>query len=321
MPLCATDQKQIRLAINTTVYLGGIIMLGQAFATYGRRSIVLESALGDVDTNPLAVASYAGYIAICSVFSIYGRKFSPLIALKIAIFCLAVYVIFKSSSRGQLAAVTAVCFVWLPIVARATMKRSTILAFLAALIVVGGILYFINEVKDTGRWQTQHVETATEGRFFMATSLLEYWAGEGVGAWMLGLGNSSSFKIVGFYPHNIPVEVLAEEGLLGFFIYLCFGLTVLRRAGRLMFSKNLEQETRVNLGIFLALFCFEGILTLKQGNLIGSSAWMGMGVTIGWITSRLEKDKRRNIQKRQQNLAYFYAQQQGHHSNTSEFLQ
>lgn len=319
MPLCATDQKQIRLAITTTVYLGGFIMLGQALATYGRRSIVLEAVGGDVNTNPLAVASYAGYIAICAVFSIYGKKFSPLIALKLAIFCLAIYVIFKGSSRGQILAVAVVCFIWLPIVAQATMKRSTIFAFLGSIIIVGAILYVLNEVKDTGRWRADQVELATQGRFLMVTSLLEYWANEGVGAWMLGLGSSSSFKIVGFYPHNIPVEVLAEEGLVGFFIYLCFSFTVLRRAGKLMFSKKLEQESRVNLGILLALFCFEGILTLKQGSLLGSSGWMGMGVTIGWITSRLEKDKRRNILQ-QQNTAYFHAQRHGHSPNNPEFL-
>ena len=326
MPLCATDQKQLRLAINVTIFLGGIILLGQAFATYGRRSIVLQLGNSDIDTNPLAVASYAGYVGICALFSIYGKKFSPEVAVKIAIFCLGVYVIFKGSVRGQLIALTVVCFIWLPIIAQATFKRSTIFALLGSMVIVGSILYALYQVRETGRWQMTQVESATEGRYFMVTSLLEYWSSAGVGAWMLGLGSSSAYDIIGFYPHNVPVEVLAEEGLLGFIIYACFGGVVLRRAGKLMFSKNLEQVTRVNLGILLALFCFDGILSLKQGSLIGSSSWMGMGVTVGWITSRLEKDKRKNIQQRQ-NMSYYYAQvqqQQDYHPNyrpdTSEFL-
>ena len=38
-PFCATDQKQLRLAINTTIWLGAIIILGFAFADFGRRTV------------------------------------------------------------------------------------------------------------------------------------------------------------------------------------------------------------------------------------------------------------------------------------------
>ena len=299
MPLCATDAKQLRLVVNTTVILGAIILLGHGFSGYGRRSVILAIEAGKtLEGNPLAVATYSGYVGICALFSIYGRKFSPLIALKGAIFLLAAYVIVRSSSRGQLIALAAVSFLWLPIIARATMKRSTILAFLGAIVIVGAFIYTIDQLKDTGRWQAAHYETATIGRLEMSMTLLDYWWKKGAGAWLLGLGSSSSYKIVGFYPHNVPAEVLGEEGLIGFSIYLAFIYYVLSRAGKIMFSPMLSTEGRVNLGILLAIFCFEGILTLKQGSLIGNCGWFGVGLTIGWITSQMQADVKRS--KREQ---------------------
>ena len=259
----------------------------------------------------MAVASYAGYVGICSLFSVYGRKFSPVVAIKIGIFILCTFVIIKSSTRGQLIALTLVCFIWLPIIAKASLNRSTVVAFFGAAIVASVIIYTVYQFKDSGRWRAEQIETASDGRFEMTYTLLKYWGNSGIGAWIFGLGSSSSFKVVGFYPHNVPVEVLAEEGVLGLCLYLSFCFAVVFRAGRLIFSDHLPQETRVNLGVLLALFCFEGLLTLKQGSLIGNSAWLGVGATIGWITLQLKRDVKRNLRNKQ-GMDYYYANQYGH---------
>ena len=308
-PLCATDQEQLSLAVNTTVFLGAIILVGHGLSNYGRRSLVLAYVGGqDVESNPLAVATYAGYVSICALFSIYGRKFSPLIAIKAVVFVLGAFIIIKSGSRGQLAALAAVSFLWLPIIARATLKRSTILAMLGAIVIVCAALYTVDQLRNTGRWRTGQFEVATSGRLEMITGMLYYWGDAGPFAWLLGLGNSSAFKIVGFYPHNVPVEVLTEEGLIGFLMYLAFSLSVLNRGGRTMFIKDLKVESRVNLGILMAIFCFEGILTLKQGSLMGNSGWIGIGITIGWVASRFHRTAKKN-QTHRLNASYY---QQGH---------
>jgi len=301
MPLCAADEKQLRLAVNLTVYLGTFILIGHSVGTYGRRSLVLiSSASGDIESNPLAVASYGGIVGICSLFSVYGRKFSPMFAFKVAVFFLSAYVIIKSASRGQLLALVVVCFVWLPIIARATLKRSTVIAFIGSAIIAGIALYVVYQLKDTGRWRSEQIEVAQEGRMLLITSLLEYWYNSGFGAWLLGTGSSTSYDIVGFYPHNIPVEVLAEEGIFGFIMYTGFAFCVLLRSGRLMFSSNLNVETRINLGILLAVFCFEGILTLKQGSMLGSTNWFAVGITIGWVTNSLIKQTKLTAQRKRQ---------------------
>jgi len=301
MPLCATDEKQLRLAVNLTVYLGAFVLIGHSVGTYGRRSLVLiSSASGDIESNPLAVASYGGIVGICSLFSVYGRKFSPMFAFKVAVFFLSAYVIIKSASRGQLLALVVVCFVWLPIIARATLKRSTVIAFIGSAIIAGIALYVVYQLKDSGRWRSGQIEMAQEGRMLMITSLLEYWYNSGFGAWLLGTGSSTSYDIIGFYPHNIPAEVLAEEGIFGFIMYTGFAFCVLLRSGRLMFSSNLNVETRINLGILLAVFCFEGILTLKQGSMLGSTSWFAVGITIGWVTNSLIKQTKLTAQRKRQ---------------------
>ena len=297
-PLCATDQKQLRLAITTTVFLGAIIMLGHAFSSVGRRGIEIGYVRGEViEANPLAVASYAGYVGICSLFSIYGRKFSLLVAAKIGILFLSAYVINRSGSRGQLIALVAVSFIWLPVIAKATLKRSTVIAILGSAVILGIAAYtYTNVLQGTGRWQEASVEKSTFGRFDMALRLLEYWVGQGPLTWLAGCGSSSSYEIVGFYPHNVPAEVLAEEGLFGFALFTAFICAVFFRSGKMMFSSNLPIETRVNLGILVAMFCFECILMLKQSSMLGSVRLFSVGMTIGWLGDRLKVRARRHKQ-------------------------
>ena len=299
-PLCITDEKQLRLAINTTVFMGAAILVGHAFSGYGSRGLELTVVGGKtVEGNPLAVASYGGYVGICALFSVYGRKFSPLVALKVAIFFLAAFVIIKSSTRGQLIALVLVSFVWLPIIARTTMKRSTVLAMLGSAAIAGIAFYVFNNVLlGTGRWQAANIDGASTGRVEMAISLLGYWFGEGPLAWLLGTGNSSSYKIVGFYPHNVPAEILAEEGLIGFGFFVAFVVSVMFRSGKMMFSEHLRTESRVNLGILLAMFCFDGILSLKQGSMLGSPSLFGAGMAIGWLGNQLRVSARRSMRSK-----------------------
>jgi O-antigen ligase len=108
----------------------------------------------------------------------------------------------------------------------------------------------------------------------MVTALLRAWS-ESATSVLFGLGNSAAFDpaIAGFYPHNVPLEILGEEGLLGFALYLvllamvvsaaCVGL---RRAG-----DDLRQRGLVAAAVASVIFAW--LVTLKQGNAIGSVAF------------------------------------------------
>ncbi|HNK51686.1 MAG TPA: hypothetical protein PKX75_21965, partial [Nitrospira sp.] len=67
------------------------------------------------------------------------------------------------------------------------------------------------------RWSESKMVSDLDGRWEMAAKLLSAWWGEGPATIFGGLGNSAAFDphIVGFYPHILPLEILAEEGVLG----------------------------------------------------------------------------------------------------------
>jgi hypothetical protein len=91
---------------------------------------------------------------------------------------------------------------------------------------------------------------------------------------LIGLGNSASFStdIVGFYPHLVPAEVLAEEGVIGalmltslFFLALQIGLKGIRLTVG-------SPEQRGVVSALFGMFLFAFLLSLKQGSLVNSSA-------------------------------------------------
>lgn len=281
-PLCTVDQAQIHKAINTTVWFGGLVLLGHALTNYGVRGVILDSFRGRaMEANPLAVATYAGYVGICGIFSAYGQRLDLTGLVRIGVLLLAGWIIIRSGSRGQLIALAAVCMVWLPITTRATFKRSTILAVLSAVVLIALGIWFVEKYEWSGRWSWEKIAEAREGRWAMAVGLLEYWANSGVMRWLFGLGNSSSFKLVGFYPHNSVIEVLGEEGIVGLLLFTIFVLSGSLAGMRMMFHAGLPVTSRSNLGVLLAMFSFEFILTLKQGSLLGDSMLQCLGLTIG----------------------------------------
>lgn len=281
-PLVAVDDRQIRLAIDTTVFFGFLVLIGHAMSTYGYRGVILDSMWGkSVEGNPLAVATYAGYVGICGVFSAYGQRLNWIGLLRFGVMLLAGWLVIRSGSRGQLVGMAVVCVVWLPITTRATFKRSTIVALMMSVVLIALGVFLVERYEWSGRWSWEKIAEARSGRWQMAVDLLDYWSRSGVATWLFGLGNSSSFRIVGFYPHNTPFEILGEEGLVGFAFYMAFFLSALLGGMAMMFRKELAVESRMNLGVLLALFTFEFLLTLKQGSLLSDSMFLCFGCTIG----------------------------------------
>lgn len=286
-PLCTMDDRETRAAINTTVWFGGLVLLGHAVSNYGYRGVILDSFRGkDIEANPLAVATYAGYVGICALFASYGQRLNPLGLVRLAILLLAGYMIIRSGSRGQLVGLAAVCMVWLPITTRATVKRSTIVAIIMAIGLVALGIWVIEKYEWSGRWDWDKIREARTGRWEMCADLLEYWGKSDAMRWLFGLGNSASFRVVGFYPHNTPAEVLAEEGIVGMAIFAYFCLSVGFRGLLMMYDEKLPVLSRSNLGVLLALFSYEFILGLKQGSLLGSYNFFCFGCTTAILMAR-----------------------------------
>ena len=161
-PMCIFDEKQLAAAIKTTIGFGALIVLANVLSESGRRGIILDYAGGKtVEANPLAAASYSAYVAIACLFSIWGKKLtSTLSIVKIGIIFLCLVSMIKSGSRGQLVAFSVVSMFWLPIMNKASVKRSVIssgLAFIVASALVITAVYMVDALGWKGRWDFQQL--------------------------------------------------------------------------------------------------------------------------------------------------------------------
>lgn len=301
-PMCIFDEKQLDTAIKVLIGFGALVVLGVNLSETGYRGIVLTTQQGRaIEANPLAAASFAGYVAFAALFSIWGKKLlSPWSIIKILIIGISVVAIIRSGSRGQLLAFAFVSILFFPIVAKAAAKRSTVFAMLAALALTAFTIFMVDQLGWTNRWDYQRLLDDHIGRMSLLTTLLEYNLAEGPQAWLFGLGSSASYKVVGGYPHNAIGETLAEEGLLGFMLLMTVLILSFVQGFRLMTSEALSKQTRVNVATIMAMFTFNCILSMKEGSLLGSAiSIFSTGLTLAWLYSRLHrKTKQKSFQFR-----------------------
>lgn len=296
-PMCVYDEKQLQAAINVLICFGGLVVLGVFVSETGKRGIVLMTAGGKaVESNPLADASFAAYVAFACLFSIWGTKLLTLRSIgKAAILLVCIVVMIRSGSRGQLLAFAGVSIVLLPIMARAAAKRSTVLAMIAAAAVSFVIIMMIDQLGFAKRWDYQRLIDDGLGRFEMTNYILQKNVEAGPIAWIFGLGSSASFKYLGIYPHNIYGETLAEEGLVGFVLLGIILVPTLYNSIQLIRSESLSRRTRVNLSIALGILIFNIILGNKQGSLLGSASTVFCSaLTLAWLNSRLMKERKKS---------------------------
>jgi O-antigen ligase len=90
--------------------------------------------------------------------------------------------------------------------------------------------------------------------------------GHGTGAWAVNWGGIDEIQ----YPHNIVLEVLYEEGLVGLFVLLLFLWIIFRRwrqTSRLIYQYGLDTALYRYVHIGGLLFLFSLIQTMKSGDL------------------------------------------------------
>ena len=302
-PYCAFDDVQLDSAFQYVIWLGAVVLPGLIFTGFGARSVIIayDAARGkDIEGNPLAVGAFAGYVVVACAFSVYAHKTNMLGRLfKTGLAILGLYVIVRTGSRGQLIGVVLSCMFWLPLTMKMALKKSTILPLAGAGVLFTIAVLFIGQQSDLAwRWRSERLSGDQVGRLERAQELIERNYDAGPFAWIAGLGNSSSFQLVGGYPHFVPGEVLGEEGLLGLVLFLGFFCSAGYAGWRTINLPSLEKQTRVNMGALLALFSYQILLCLKQGSLIGSSELFSIGLCVA-ITAHGAKVRARKKAKQQ----------------------
>lgn len=288
-PLLLTHTKDLRIGFMTTLLFGTIILLLLMIDTqWVGRQIVLSRGVmvGTVISrygNPLAVASLAGYVALIALLLNFSGVSRFWQIARWGIVALGLAVSIRSGSRGQLFALLVAAIAFLPMSRRIT----NIKGFIATACGVGIMLFVASwtfEAFSEGeRWRRDSMVGAYQsGRVQQSLILLEYWLSRPA-YWLLGLGNSASFDpgIIGLYPHVVLVEVLAEEGVVGFVLLWLVVILSFRSLFHLYRYLQADPHQRGLLAALGALFLFEVILSFKQGSLLGNTHAFTFAIMIG----------------------------------------
>jgi hypothetical protein len=296
-PFLLRSGDDMRHVCDWVVVAGGALCaLALFLGHWGSRGLLLYGNALDLETNPLAIASLAGTVTVVATLSIQrGRWWKKVIFA--AVVPIALATIIRSGSRGQFVATVAALLVGWPL---SSSKRNLGAWFTLAAAV--GVLYIV------GSWVWQHVDLSVvasrwsgaqstedvQGRLTMATTLLRK-ATSDAGSLIFGLGNSSAFYYIGFYPHITPAEILAEEGVIGITIYLWLLIATGLSVWRLRTGVSSVESSRHAYGVLTALFVFELILTFKEGSLLSSTYVFAYAAILGrmvqWDCSILDTSR------------------------------
>ncbi len=275
-PLLITQSRDLRAANIGMLVIGGVLtILLLFFVKWEYRRIVLGHDLG----NPLAVSSMASMVVLIAVLADPWPESKLWLPIKWALVALCLALVVRSGSRGQLLGVIAISAACWPI-SRQIENVKQFFAWTCLLLFLGGIttwslqeFWAEQEMYYAGgnRWSDQAMEGAMSGRFDNAILLVQLCY-RSVKTIIFGLGNSASFdpRILGIYPHFVPLEILAEEGLIGFALFGLVLFSAARNAFKCHSQVNMTPIDRKVFSALLALFLFASLLSLKQGSLLGN---------------------------------------------------
>jgi O-antigen ligase len=288
-PLCVRSVSDLADLFKAYLIVGAPLALGLSqVPMYGRGIVLSNMTLG----NPLAVGSFGAALSIIAVLSAWTTKKFLVKTLLFAIAVLGIVVCLRSGSRGQLIAAGISMVAGSYFVLR-TIKRVDIASFAVALIIMGaGVVYVVPkyltvEYNVGKRWEAEGLrEAIVEARLERAASLLKHYEKAGPAFWIVGLGTSSSYKLLGGYCHIVPVEVLCELGIIGFAIFATVQCQGLALGLRLLRSPSISLASRTALACMISLFASDFVLQFKQGSLLGSYSLLSCVIVLSRVTSQ-----------------------------------
>jgi hypothetical protein len=131
------------------------------------------------------------------------------------------------------------------------------------------------------RWTGESITGGVSGRIELVGETIVPWLSS-PGAWLFGNG-AGAFVGLGFpeaYPHNQPVEVLTELGLVGFAIYLGMVFFSVKYSVELFKRSGGSTDHRSSATILIGIALFGFLLTLKQGTVHNSGVDMMVYIVI-----------------------------------------
>lgn len=290
-PLAVQDSEDLYRGYFALSILGGVLVVALLlFAKWGDRGVLISGDNTDLETNPLAIANLGGAVATSAMF-LRTRRF-PIASwvLRLVLVAAALAVVVKSGSRGQLVATLATLILMLPVAFKLSQARGLV-PVLIAVVVMGFAAQYAAQTyirRDDDRWSQRDATGAASERWQLSAQLLSHWAESPIGM-VFGLGNSASYDpdIIGGYPHDVPAEILGEEGVLGLSIYLAINWLALKGFLRALHETKGDPQLRRLLAVAGANYIFSLITTLKEGNMAASAEYFMAAILLARMPEML----------------------------------
>ena len=301
-----TEMDDFIPVFNMLLFVGGIIVCFLLFGVeWEHRRIVLMG--GHISSpnlgNPLTVAELAGYVIFVVVLLNRTKTNIILNCAKWILACICIALIIRSGSRGQLIGVFLVLVLMLPFAYNIFKIRNSIAISFVLIIFVAICSWAFNEYwAGSNRWAVDSMKSSMGGRLDQSFFLLGHWLAHPM-TFFFGLGNSASYdpKIIGIYPHFVPFEVLAEEGIVGFGLYIIM-LFYLAKKSCQSYCSLKKIETRRIFVVLCAMTIYSFMLSLKQGSLLGNVNFFMMAVVLGKCNTLIYLDNKQQTIGRDANL-------------------
>lgn len=286
-PLLVSRIEDFRRVFLSTLLLGALMTFLLLFTVKWEYRFVVLAGSSHFNSygNPLAPATMAGNV-ICIALLYRFQKGSLILTVfrwLLAASCL--FLILKSGSRGQFVAALLALLIGWPLSRRAR-GLAGFSSFMGVGAITFGAIWFLNiflsgELGEDdraflaqamkNRWSEDAMLESIGGRLAQTGQLLSFWLQSSVSI-VFGLGNSASYDpdLLGIYPHFVPGEILAEEGIIGLILYFCILLLSIKNIRNTYKAVKHNEQQRGMLAIIVSVLTYSFVLSLKQGSMLGN---------------------------------------------------
>jgi len=278
-PLLLAQVSELRAPLQFFLLMSGLVLVGLVvFGEFSEhRGLVVAG--GEGGTARLPLASFSGTVILAAIFVRSGTFQKVFSILRPAVIVLALIAIVGTGARGALFTALLVALIVWPLSQEQGVKGRYPQAVLLLLVLLLGvwIAFEIAGEVQGGRWRLGSeadagvTQYSIYGRFAAQLQMIKdvfvVWQSS-PSSIIFGVGNSASFALLPhhFYPHNVPLEVLAEEGLVGFSVY-CAALVLAYRSFRRLLDKFRGDSSAVGDICFLfSVGFFYFLLSMKEGS-------------------------------------------------------
>ena len=277
LPLLVQKVEEAKDGLHGTLIAGAILSACLAFLVeWGYRRIESEVLTGAAIDLPLALAQLGAVVFVLAMIYMPWRGLHAVVA--IGLIAISVILVIKSGSRGQLIAMIAGAFLFVPIARGWSISRGYLAWLVVAAVALAAVWTVLPDLSgfftpEQGRFDTERAVEDYEERVTNARILLGQYLSSDIPELLFGLGSSASFspRIIGFYPHVVAVEVLGELGVVGFSLFIAIAALTVRAIIRFMNTISqlpAHADARRVVASLAALALLELLVSFKQGSLI-----------------------------------------------------